>query len=63
MLNNSVNLSDNKMLPYNIINIDEIFNNNVLFYNLDRDDPSMNSIKLLNFRKKWIQEHPYFKFQ
>lgn len=63
MLNNSINLYDNKMLPYNIFTIDEIFNNNELFYNLDRNDPSMNSIAILNFRKKWIQEHPYFKFQ
>lgn len=55
-------LTDNKNLPYRIDEIDRIFNHNQLFYNLDKDDKNFNSIKLLNHRKKWILEHPYYKF-
>jgi hypothetical protein len=55
-------LTDNKKLPYTISAIDKIFNDNELFYNLDKDDKEFNSIKLLNHRKKWILEHPYYKF-
>jgi hypothetical protein len=57
--NKKLLITDNISLPYTISDIDYIFNDNILFYNLDKRNSSMNSIKLLNMRKKWILEHPY----
>ncbi len=57
--NKKLLITDNISLPYTVNDIDYIFNDNILFYNLDKKNSSINSIKLLNLRKKWILEHPY----
>lgn len=54
-----VTITDNKELPYSIRDINEIFDDNIKYYNLDKKDKTFNSVKLLNQRKKWL-EKPYY---